>query len=153
MNLRKGISPVIATVIIVAVALAIAIAAVGWVMGIWGSVTGGTEMLKPLPDSYINTSGYLVLHIRNEGGAKASIYKIEVGSESITSFNYTTKSSLDTTLSPDSLTNTASAINISAGQDIYVYVKLGESYTAGAIYTVKIYTSAGNVYTAQVTTK
>ncbi len=153
MNLRKGISPVIATVIIVAVALAIAIAVVGWIMGIWGAVTGGTEMLKILPDSYINTTGYLVLHVRNEGGATASIYRIEVGSEGITSFSYLTTTALISTISTADLTSTGTSISVSAGADVYLYIKLSGSYTTSAIYTVKIYTTAGNVYTAQVQAK
>ena len=76
---RKGISPVIATVIIVAVAVAISIAVVGWIMGLWGSIAGGTESLKIYPDSYINTSsGYVELHVANTGSASAVIYKIEI---------------------------------------------------------------------------
>jgi flagellin-like protein len=42
---KKGISPVIATVILVAVALVLAVALAGWVMGIWGGL-GSTEALQ-----------------------------------------------------------------------------------------------------------
>ena len=136
MNIRKGISPVIATVIIVAVALAIAIAAVGWVMGIWGSVTGGTEVLKIMPDSklYENASKNVIvlLHIRNEGGASAVIDKIEIAG---VNFNITDSGVItaggDTTITANA---SVSSINV----------------TVGATYTVKIYTKAGNVYTTQL---
>ena len=135
MNLRKGISPVIATVIIVAVALAIAIAAVGWVMGIWGSVTGGTELLKILPDSKIiiySNNVTVKLHVRNEGGATATIDKIVVGTT-----DFTVKSGNNT---------------ISAGETAWVFASYSDTsgFTAGAAYTVKIYTVAGNVYTTQI---
>jgi len=48
---KKGISPVIATVILVAVALVLAVALAGWVMGIWGGL-GSTEALQI--SGYIN---------------------------------------------------------------------------------------------------
>ena len=137
MNLRKGISPVIATVIIVAVALAIAIAVVGWVMGIWGAVTGGTEILKIMPDSklYNGTQNKynvtVVLHIKNEGGVTATITKIEV--VGICTIDVTTS------IRPgDEGTITASKTGLNLG------------VTPGATYTIKVYTSAGNVYTTQL---
>jgi len=146
MNLRKGISPVIATVIIVAVALAIAIAVVGWIMGIWGAVAGGTELLRIYPDSYINADGnYIVLHIKNEGGATATIYKIEVsGLDSV--------SSLTTGTTEITTTGGLSSVIISAGSEIYICGHISGA-KAGAIYTVKIYTTSGNVYTAQIQAK
>jgi len=139
MNLRKGISPVIATVIIVAVALAIAIAAVGWVMGIWGSVTGGTEVLKIMPDSklykYSDNNGNVtvLLHIRNEGGASAVIDKIEIAGVDFNITGSVITAGCDTTVTASN-TETNIVNNI----------------TVGATYTVKIYTKAGNVYTTQL---
>ena len=138
MNLRKGISPVIATVIIVAVALAIAIAAVGWVMGIWGSVTGGTEILKIMPDSKLNSTGTLTLHVKNEGGATASIIKVEVvGVNTTTEFTQEGAGSTNT-------------ITVSAGTDVTFTANIGTTLTAGATYTIKVYTAAGNVYSTQL---
>ena len=137
MNLRKGISPVIATVIIVAVALAIAIAVVGWIMGIWGAVTGGTEMLKILPDSKlynVSTGNFegvnVTLHIKNEGGATATIFKVEI-------VGVGTNGTLSKTIAP--------------GNDTYIIVLLEDkSVTPGATYTIKVYTKAGNVYSTQL---
>ena len=131
MNLRKGISPVIATVIIVAVALAIAIAAVGWVMGIWGSVTGGTEILKIMPDSKLYDNGTIVLHVKNEGGATAVIQKIEIAGIGSS-----------TTLTGDT--------SIAAGTDGTVRATISGTITPGATYTVKVYTAPGNVYSTQI---
>lgn len=129
MKVRSGISPVLATVIIIAVTLVIAIGVIGWIMGIWGSF-GTTESLQVFPDSYISASGpSLSLHIKNTGTASAVIYKVEVvGVESV-----------------------ATTITVSPGQDTSLTITLtSTTYTAGTYYTVKIYTQAGNVYTAQV---
>ncbi|GBF09550.1 hypothetical protein apy_12750, partial [Aeropyrum pernix] len=43
---RRGISPVIATVIIVAVAIAISIAVAGWLFGLWGSFATGSPQIQ-----------------------------------------------------------------------------------------------------------
>jgi len=141
MNLRKGISPVIATVIIVAVALAIAIAVVGWIMGIWGAVTGGTEILKIMPYSKLyngnstESNKYnvtVVLYIKNEGGASATITKVEV--VGICTINVTA--------------------SVPPGKEVKVSANktgLDVGVTPGAIYTIKVYTSTGNVYTTQLT--
>ena len=130
MNTRRGISPVLATVIIIAVTLVIAIGVIGWIMGIWGSF-GTTESLQVYPDSYINASATpaLILHIKNTGTASAVIYKVEI---------------VGTT---DTVSTT---ITVSPGQDTTVSVSLTGTYTPGTYYTVKIYTQAGNIYTAQV---
>ena len=138
MNLRKGISPVIATVIIVAVALAIAIAVVGWIMGIWGAVTGGTEMLRVLPDSNItitDTNATLYLHIRNEGSGTAVIEKVVVGSLAITDTG---------NIKPSSVPPGDHWIEVTIND-----VKKANIVT-GATYTVKIYTAAGYTYSAVV---
>ncbi len=133
MNARKGISPVLATVIIIAVTLVIAIGVIGWIMGIWGSF-GTTESLQVFPDSNIDTgSNTLTLHVKNTGTASAVIYKVEiVGVETVTSFG------------------TVTTVAISPGVDTTLSISLTGTYTPGTYYTVKIYTQAGNIYTAQV---
>jgi len=52
MNLSKGIEPIIAVVILIAVTLVIAIGVIGWIMGWWGTL-GSTENLQFYPDSYM----------------------------------------------------------------------------------------------------
>ena len=132
MKARKGISPVLATVIIIAVTLVIAIGVIGWIMGIWGSF-GTTESLQVYPDSYIDAATpALNLHIKNTGTASAVIYKVEIVGTA------------------DTVTTT---ITISPGQDTTITIgggTLTDTYTPGTYYTVKIYTQAGNIYTAQV---
>ena len=74
--LRRGIEPIIAVVILVAVTLVIAIGVIGWIMGWWGAF-GATETLQNFPDSYIQGTT-LYLHVKNTGSAAAVIYKVEV---------------------------------------------------------------------------
>ncbi|MEM4678312.1 MAG: archaellin/type IV pilin N-terminal domain-containing protein, partial [Acidilobaceae archaeon] len=74
--MRKGISPVIATVILIAVAIAVAIAVGAWVMGIWGGLGGGERLVI----SYVRLyeDGTLELRVKNDGTAVAKIVRIEV---------------------------------------------------------------------------
>ena len=128
----RGIEPIIAVVILVAVTLVIAIGVIGWIMGWWGTM-GAVESLQIYPDSYINTtSKTLVLHIKNTGSATAVIYKVEIVGVGTATWDQTDKS-----LSPGE-EETAWTLSFSG------------SVTAGTNYQVKIYTKAGNVYSATV---
>ena len=135
MNLRKAISPVIATVIIIAITLAITIAAVGWILGLWGTVAGGTEYLQIFPDSYLKldtskNQTHVILHVVNKGSAAAVIYKVEVvglGTANISGAQLTIKPGVETTL---------------GANEVY----LNGTCIEGNYYLVIIYTKAGNVY-------
>ncbi len=130
---RRAISPVIATIIIVAVTIAIAIAVAGWLMGLWGSY-GSVEQLTIMPDSTItNSSGTIVLslHVKNTGSKSATITKIEVvGIGTATSINGTTTASL-----PQGYDST-----------FPVEIAATGTYSAGTQYLIKVYTDSGNVY-------
>jgi len=103
---------------------------IGWITGLFGAATGGTEQLQIMPDSYIsNSSQTLYLHVVNRGG-DVTIYKIETCRET---------------------QNTE--IVVDAGSDTTLQITLSEKYAPGTLCDVKVYTKAGNVFTAQVTVK
>ena len=146
MMARKGISPVIATVIIVAVAIAISIAVAGWLMGLWGGF-GQTESLKTFPDSYVDVAnGQLVLHIQNVGGSPAQIYKIEISGVPA---DLTQATATGNGIQVDA-TNGIITIQPGGEGTITVPLPAGVNAAAGVAYTVTIYTEAGNVYTTTV---
>jgi hypothetical protein len=137
----SGIEPIIAVVILVAVTLVIAIGVIGWIMGWWGTF-GATESLQFYPDSYIDVANkQLFLHLKNTGSASAVIYKIEIsGVETLTDtagFNG----------------GTVKSGTVGPGTEDILTIQLGQTYTAGANYLVKIYTRAGNVYSVTVQAK
>ena len=132
MKLNKAISPILATVILIAVTLVIAIGVIGWIMGIWGTF-GSTETLQIYPDSKIKSDGSITLHVKNTGTATAIIYKVEVvGVNSTTSFTTDGKTGTDVTLAP--------------GNEAIVTASVTGTITAGASYQIKVYTRSGNVY-------
>jgi flagellin-like protein len=129
MRTKKGISPILATVILIAVTLVIAVGVIGWVMGIWGSM-GRTEMLSVTPIKLDSSNNELELLIINQGQITAKINKIIV--EPLGECSTT-----DDTINPGdsrSITCTISEATINPG----------------VVYTVKVITSSGNIYQTQV---
>ena len=119
---RRAISPVIATIIIVAVTIAIAIAVAGWLMGLWGSY-GAVEQLTVMPDSTLSGTT-LTLHVKNTGTKSAVITKVEiVGLETVTT-----------------------TFTVSQGTDTSATITLTNSASSGTQYQIKVYTDSGSVY-------
>jgi flagellin-like protein len=130
---RKAISPIIATVILIAVTLAIGVAIAAWIMGIWGGM-GGTESLKILPNSTLtvdNDRVTLQLTTKNEGSRDAKIVGVEVmvGAGACK-------------LTPDNKLSIIRAGAMVTGTATGTCSGL----TPGASYTVRVITEAGNVY-------
>jgi len=143
-RLGRGIEPIIAVVILVAVTLVIAIGVIGWIMGWWGTF-GATESLQFYPDSYV-TESTLYLHLKNTGSASAVIYKIEVsGLGTVTSATVTGVTGI-------TLVDTTITVNPGAEGTIVAIIS-GNPAVAGANYLVRIYTRAGNVYSVTVQAK
>ncbi len=133
--MRRGISPVIATVIIVAVAIAISIAVAGWLMGLWGTF-GTTEQLQVLPNSTLTTDGNYKICVKNTGSKSATVTEIEfVGLESVTGLNVQ--------VDPGKVACIESGTTAGA-------TTLTNTPTAGAQYAIKVYTDTGGVYQGYV---
>jgi flagellin-like protein len=146
-SVRRGISPVIATVIIVAVAIAISIAVAGWLMGLWGTF-GTTEQLTIMPDTTLNATASpatLTLHVKNTGSKSAVVIKIEVVGVGTASQNGLTVSSAGS-----EITSGVSTVTIPQGADYTIIAPLTGSATAGTQYLIKVYTASGNVYQGYV---
>ena len=124
-NKLKGIEPIIAVVILVAVTLVIAIAVVGWIMGWWSAVGKPPESLKITPVK-LNTT-YLELYVCNDGSASANVSGVTitgVGGANITS--------VDTTIAP--------------GECKTIQATISGNIKPGVVYEVQVTTKAGNVY-------
>ena len=76
--MRKGISPVIATVIIVAVAIAISIAVAGWLFGLWGGFAGGTPQITVTNPTGSASGQYVQFYIQNTGSGSDDLIEVEL---------------------------------------------------------------------------
>ena len=85
---KKAVSPVIATLLMIAVAVAAAVIVYVWSAGLLGTLMGGggSQVKEQLIiEAYNwNDPGSLVLNIRNVGSASVAISKIYVGGTSMT---------------------------------------------------------------------
>ena len=134
-NGRKGISDVVATVIIVAATVAVALVAVSYFTGVIGSSTN-TERFQVISAAiYIknNTNNTcLVLHVKNDGKSPVTINGIEIDGVPV--------AQQQTTLNPGE------------------YKRITLSFTSpsvdsGAVYSVKLITSSGFSYSVEATAK
>ncbi|MEB3861491.1 MAG: DUF4352 domain-containing protein [Desulfurococcales archaeon] len=126
--MRRGISPVIATVIIVAVAIAIALAVASWLFGIWAGF-GEYESLKILPSSYMNST-HVILDVYNPGSKVARVTLIEVNG---------TRIPVNQAIQPGETTTIAKPLPFTPQH--------------GVNYLVKLYTSEGNIYQTIIQTR
>ncbi|MEM1668771.1 MAG: archaellin/type IV pilin N-terminal domain-containing protein [Thermofilaceae archaeon] len=80
MSLRRGIEPIIATVILVAVALIIAVAVVGYLMGLFGGLTGGQPQISITSImAKKGTNGLEIqMYLNNAGAGSDKLVKVEI---------------------------------------------------------------------------
>jgi hypothetical protein len=132
----KGLEPLIAAVLLVAITLVIGIAVVAWTTGLFGTTLGGAERLVILPNASLAKYGsywYLNITIRNTGSSPSNVITIYVG-------NYTCFSG-SLTINPG---QTYSWLYPSGG-----YCG-GANFVSGVKYTIRVLTAAGNVFYSEV---
>ncbi|MEM4929282.1 MAG: archaellin/type IV pilin N-terminal domain-containing protein, partial [Acidilobaceae archaeon] len=139
--MRKGISPVIATVILIAVAIAVAIAVGAWVMGIWGGLGGGERLVISYARLYGNdTGGTLELRVKNDGTAVAKIVRIEVVGAGAWPGSTTSCGTINAT---DGYTeNKTGPIKVEAGESTTIKCTFSGDFTVGERRIIKIFTEA-----------
>ncbi|MEM4961235.1 MAG: archaellin/type IV pilin N-terminal domain-containing protein [Acidilobaceae archaeon] len=126
--MKKAISPVVATVILIAVTIVIGVAVAGWLMGIWGGL-GGTEALKIYPNATLEGKK-LSFTVKNEGSRDAKLIGVRVeGLGDCSGFQ---------------------PVVVKVGAITTITCDITGDSTPGAVYTVRVYTEAGNVYPFQV---
>ncbi|MEM2872888.1 MAG: archaellin/type IV pilin N-terminal domain-containing protein [Nitrososphaerales archaeon] len=80
---KRGISPVIASIILIAITVAVAIAVAGWVFGLFGTyVGGGGVSIVYGPNTYISAGAAPVdfsFTFRNSGSSAVSIVAVDFG--------------------------------------------------------------------------
>lgn len=138
---QRAISPIIATVILVAVTIALAVGVALWFSGIIGGA-GSHEQLLVLPDGNITVSSSstppvsLYLHVKNSGSIDSQIISIKVG-------NYTIQISSVSTPTPSG----SNYIIVPAGKDVWIYATFNSyGFIPGSSYKITVVTAAGNSY-------
>ncbi len=128
---EKGVSPVIAVLLMIAIAVAASILVYVWSMGLIGTLTtgGGSQTREQvIVDAYAwNATGDMTLYLRNVGSAEVILDAVYVGGNVAS-------------------TNMASTLPVLGPVETIVVTPSG-SYTSGVAYTVKAITKTGGVFT------
>jgi len=144
---RKGISPVIATVILVAVAITVAVSVAMWMGGISSLYT----RLEKIEISTVNvvkggTANYTItMSVKNTGSADATIDGIIINGKSSTAY---TSPTITITYSPS---GGLVAAGSSATVTIFINSQSVAPFTPGTTIDVKLHTAAGKDYPQMVT--
>ncbi len=131
----KGLEPLIAAVILVAITLVIAIAVVAWMAGLFGTTVGGAESLVILPNASLTESdvGWVLnLSIRNTGSSPSTVVAVYVAN-----YTCTIDSPSPTKIEPGKIITIDSTC-------------AGANIISGVRYTIKVVTAAGNTFFNEV---
>jgi len=142
----KAISPLIATVILIAVTIAIAAVVIAWVYGLIGPTTATPEKLQIYPDArLINASGQVTFNVtvKNAGGVAISLSKVYIREA---------PSCLASNIQTPFIVNNTNISSLSPGSVGVLNVSFSDcSVSPGATYTVVIVTQSGQAYYVTVT--
>lgn len=133
-RIKKGLEPLIAAIILIAITLIIAIAIAAWITGVFGSVTGtGMEKLFIYPNTTlkkINGSTWQFnATVTNVGTVNSTIVGVVVG------YSHCSAS-----------TNTPVNVGKTASISVNISITAGCNYINGTTYQVQIITATGNAF-------
>ncbi len=152
---RRGISNVVATIILIAVAIALAVAVAIWVFGLFRSNAHAGTLNAISEDLYLSssssTTAYLVLYVSNPTGTTQNIVSVTLGGASCIYAGASPSSpvssgGVSTGGTASGITGTPSSpgpVAIAGGTFAYLVYTCSGSYTAGVQYSGTIYLSTG----------
>ena len=149
---RRGISNVVATIILIAVAIALAVAVAIWVFGIFKGSAHATTLNAISEDLYVtNSYNYLILYVSNPGGTTQNIVSVTLNGASCIYAGASTSSPVSsggvtsTSTIPGVTTESNNEVVIAGGVIAYLVYTCGSpgSFTPGVQYTGTIYLSTG----------
>ena len=132
----KGLEPLIAAIILIAITLVIAIAVIAWMTGLFGTTVGGAESLVILPNATLTKTSsdwQLKISIRNTGSSPSTVIAIYVA-------NYTCFSGTQT-INPGAIETIGDTTPATCSD---------ANFISGVRYTIKVVTAAGNTFYSEV---
>lgn len=149
---RKGISPVIATVVLVAVTITVVIGVAYWLGGISSQYTSFEKVeIRDVNIVIDGTTWVITLNLKNSGTATATLTNAYINDAAATA------AEAKPTEGADSLTtNLATAIvgGLTSGQDKDIIIWIGGTYgtlSSGTTVNIKVHSNAGMDYIKLIT--
>ena len=133
---KRGISPILATLLLIVIAVAAIIVTYAWVMAFMGAQTGAGGTILSVENIYWNTTALTTsITIRNIGTSDATIVRLYAGT--------TTSNLIQVTISTD----IGEGKTLPAEQTVIVVLKwpnaLSASWTSGKVYYFRVVPVAG----------
>ena len=151
---RRGISPVVATVILVAVTIVVAVAVAYWMGGLTAIYTRFEKLEITAAYAEQKNGNYAItLNIKNSGSADATIDSILLNGKPPSEYagNVIKIVSGNTTLWNGTEWKNNLPVKAGASASITIEVKANAPFTAGTSIEVKIHTAAGQEYPKTIT--
>ena len=145
---KSGISPVMATVILVAIAIVIAIAVAFWASGLVGVFTR-FEKMEVTTAMYDTTNRDVELLVRNTGSSAATIDNIYVNGQPVSSYTLATDG--DVVHPPIGAATCDTSGTCDPGEYIVVSISSPTGgWAHGVTYEFAIHTASGKTYPVSV---
>jgi len=123
---KKGISPVIATIILIAITIVIAIAVAAWVFGLFKSYSGNANGVTILSGVSSCSNNQCIIVLSNQGSNSVSVIGASVNGQQVS----VTGSALTVTANGRlTIDLTALPTTISAGQTLNIAIALNNGAT------------------------
>ncbi|MEM3794139.1 MAG: archaellin/type IV pilin N-terminal domain-containing protein [Candidatus Bathyarchaeia archaeon] len=151
---RSGISPVVATVILVAIAIVIAIAVAFWATGLVGIFTR-YEKIEITAAVYDTTRGNVELLIRNTGSSPATIDAIYVNGQPGAPYTILNQGNVVNPPQSAPTCEISSATTAICDPGEYVVISVqnpaqGAQWAHGVTYEVAVHSASGKLYPVAV---
>ena len=143
---RRAVSPVIATVILVAVAITVAVAVAYWMGGIAGQYT---KFEKVEIQSAVctwdltNTTWTIKMKLKNTGTATATLISVFINDLEVENY------AVDHSIIGETTTNMTTATSMTSGEDKIVIVYIASGYSTlspGTTVNIKYHSAGGMDY-------
>ncbi|MCK5592679.1 hypothetical protein KAI31_01105 [Candidatus Bathyarchaeota archaeon] len=79
---KKGISPILATLLLIVIAVAAIVVTYAWVITFTGNVTGQDVQLREVNTSWNSTANTITIYLTNQGTADGKIDSVYIGTSS-----------------------------------------------------------------------
>ena len=145
---RKAVSPVIATVILVAVAITVAVGVSYWMGGISAQYTSFEKVeIQTAVCTWNGTAWEIEIKLKNSGTATSTLNSVFINEKEVDTYNVTSAGG------GEANTNMTEATTIVSGASAVVYIYIDgppapqwESVTAGTTVNIKIHSAGGMDY-------
>jgi len=130
---EKGISPILATLLLVVIAVAAIVVTYAWVMTYMGGATSQAGVLLQKDAVYWNSTGTksIVIYVRNTGTSDAEIDKVYIGTSSVN-------------LMPQSFTSDVGSPHRVVKEGGVIALTVTYNWTNGTTYYFRVVPKVGN---------